>query len=191
MWCGLVLYSILLAGCRREERKDEITVLWDDVNAVGIVIPIRLLDAVDKNSLRNQFTIKVDGNFNQPVLGEWIIDNNQLIFHPLVPFTSGIKYEVFRVQQPIGTFVIEEKEGNPPEITAIYPTNDTLPENLLKMYFEFSHQMSEGAAIRNISVLYKNTGDTIAGTFLDLQPELWNEDNTLLTLWLDPGRIKR
>lgn len=26
---------------------------------------------------------------------------------------------------------------------------------------------------------------------MDLQPELWNNDNTILTLWLDPGRIKR
>ena len=30
-----------------------------------------------------------------------------------------------------------------------------------------------------------------AGTFLDLQPELWNAEGTVLTLWLDPGRIKR
>ena len=88
---GLILCLFLLSGCQKKEQ--EITVLWDDVNAVGIVIPFRLLDAVDKDSLRNQFTIKVDGNFNQPVLGEWIIDNNQLIFHPLVSFTSGIKYE--------------------------------------------------------------------------------------------------
>jgi len=33
--------------------------------------------------------------------------------------------------------------------------------------------------------------DTLKGVFLDLQPELWNEDQTILTLWLDPGRIKR
>ena len=191
LWCGLVLYFILLSGCRKEERKNEITILWDDVKATGIVIPFRFHKVADNDSLRKQFTIIVDDNLHQPVLGEWIFDNNELIFHPIVPFTSGIKYEVFLVQQQIGTFVIEEKEGNPPEITAIYPTSDTLPENLLKMYFEFSDPMSEGEAIRNISVLYKNTGDTIAGTFLDLQPELWNEDNTLLTLWLDPGRIKR
>jgi hypothetical protein len=27
--------------------------------------------------------------------------------------------------------------------------------------------------------------------FLDLQPDLWNEDQTQITLWLDPGRIKQ
>src|SRR5262249_35357985 len=33
--------------------------------------------------------------------------------------------------------------------------------------------------------------DTLEGTFLDLQPELWNTEGNTLTLWLDPGRIKR
>jgi hypothetical protein len=33
--------------------------------------------------------------------------------------------------------------------------------------------------------------DTLPNVFLDLQPELWNNDRTILTVWLDPGRIKR
>jgi hypothetical protein len=39
--------------------------------------------------------------------------------------------------------------------------------------------------------LVKNGTDTLHDAFLDLQPELWNEDRTVITLWLDPGRIKR
>ncbi|WP_332367515.1 Ig-like domain-containing protein [Spirosoma telluris] len=39
--------------------------------------------------------------------------------------------------------------------------------------------------------LVRNKTDTLPGVFLDLQPELWNADRTMLTLWLDPGRIKR
>jgi hypothetical protein len=31
----------------------------------------------------------------------------------------------------------------------------------------------------------------LPGIFLDLQPELWNKERTVLTVWLDPGRIKR
>ena len=34
-------------------------------------------------------------------------------------------------------------------------------------------------------------GDTLILPFLELEPELWNEDRTRLTLWLDPGRVKR
>jgi hypothetical protein len=40
-------------------------------------------------------------------------------------------------------------------------------------------------------VLIDENNDTLRDIFLDLQPELWNKDNTVLTLWLDPGRIKR
>ena len=50
--------------------------------------------------------------------------------------------------------------------------------------------MREGQSHQYVSLL-KNGTDTLPGVFLDLQPELWNADRTLLTLWLDPGRIKR
>ena len=73
---------------------------------------------------------------------------------------------------------------------AIYPTQDTVPENLLKIYLQFSKPMREGQALRHIELL-KNNRDTLPGVFLDLQPELWNVDRTTLTVWLDPGRIKR
>lgn len=43
--------------------------------------------------------------------------------------------------------------------------------------------------MKHIFILNKN--DTVPYLFLDLQPELWNQDRTMLTLWLDPGRIKR
>ena len=49
--------------------------------------------------------------------------------------------------------------------------------------------MEEGRSTRYV-VLVKEGVDTLKGTFLDLQPELWNDDATELTLWLDPGRIK-
>ena len=50
--------------------------------------------------------------------------------------------------------------------------------------------MSEGQSQKHIFLLNHNN-DTIKDVFLDLQPELWDEDRTVLTMWLDPGRIKR
>jgi hypothetical protein len=50
--------------------------------------------------------------------------------------------------------------------------------------------MQEGQSLKNI-VLIKDRHDTIPSVFLDLEPELWNKERTMLTLWLDPGRIKR
>ena len=65
-----------------------------------------------------------------------------------------------------------------------------MPENLLKIYLRFSHPMREGQSDKYISLI-KNGKDTLPDVFLNLQPELWNEDRTVLTVWLDPGRIKR
>src|SRR5688500_13348437 len=50
--------------------------------------------------------------------------------------------------------------------------------------------MQEGKALEHIALI-KNNQDTVDKVFLNLQPELWNKDRTMLTLWLDPGRIKR
>jgi hypothetical protein len=58
------------------------------------------------------------------------------------------------------------------------------------MYFQFSVPMVEGSSLDYIA-LVSDKGDTMKGTFLDLKPELWNAEGTVLTLWLDPGRIKR
>jgi hypothetical protein len=49
--------------------------------------------------------------------------------------------------------------------------------------------MQEGIALQHIHLL--QAGDTLHEVFLDLQPELWNKEATALTLWVDPGRIKR
>ena len=54
----------------------------------------------------------------------------------------------------------------------------------------FSQPMQEGVSAEHIC-LVKGEKDTLKNVFLDLQPELWNHDRTMLTLWLDPGRIKR
>ena len=65
-----------------------------------------------------------------------------------------------------------------------------MPENLLKIYLHFDQPMREGVSGKFVKLI-KSQRDTIEGAFLDLQPELWNPGRTVLTLWLDPGRIKR
>jgi hypothetical protein len=50
--------------------------------------------------------------------------------------------------------------------------------------------MREGESGKHIALINLNN-DTLQGVFLDLQPGLWNQERTALTIWLDPGRIKR
>lgn len=123
------------------------------------------------------------------VLGEFTRNASDISFAAVAPLTRGLRYEVLEGGISIGEIEIPESDDAAPELLAIYPTQDTVPENLLKVYLHFSASMTEGRSADFVHLL-SSEGDTLKGTFLDLQPELWNEDGTVLTLWLDPGRIK-
>ncbi|MBI5771115.1 MAG: hypothetical protein HZA93_25290 [Verrucomicrobia bacterium] len=75
-------------------------------------------------------------------------------------------------------------------VSAIYPSGDVLPENLLKFYLHFSAPMRGGDIYRHIH-LRDAQGREVAQPFLQIGEELWSPDMTRLTLLLDPGRIKR
>ncbi|MEX2174621.1 MAG: Ig-like domain-containing protein [Pirellulaceae bacterium] len=80
--------------------------------------------------------------------------------------------------------------GKPAEVTAIYPSADTLPENQLRFYLHFSAPMSGGDAYSHLQLLGEN-GAAVELPFLELGEELWDARSRRLTLLIDPGRIKR
>jgi hypothetical protein len=75
-------------------------------------------------------------------------------------------------------------------VSAVYPSADELPENLLKFYLHFSAPMSRGRVYQHIHLL-DAAGHDVELPFLELDQELWDPAMTRLTLLLDPGRIKR
>ena len=75
-------------------------------------------------------------------------------------------------------------------VTDIYPTATELPENLLKFYLQFSAPMSGGHIYDYIHLL-NDEGKPVELPFLEIDEELWNPSMTRLTLFIDPGRIKR
>jgi hypothetical protein len=75
-------------------------------------------------------------------------------------------------------------------VTAVYPSAAVLPVNLLKVYLHFSAPMSRGLVYDQVRVRDAN-GKVLELAFLELEEELWNADQTRLTLLFDPGRIKR
>ncbi|HSF53252.1 MAG TPA: Ig-like domain-containing protein [Algoriphagus sp.] len=179
--------SLLLSCSEKSER--EIFILWENEKAIGLVVPLSLLENFDGTRL----TVHLKGEENNPsILGELRENGNEVQFTPLIPFTRGQSYEIMYKGSSIGTVsipVLAESEANL-AVLEIYPTQDSLPENQLKFFIQFSKPMREGNSLAQVTLLNSNQ-DTLKGAFLDLQPELWNEDQTLLTLWLDPGRIKR
>ena len=65
-----------------------------------------------------------------------------------------------------------------------------LPSNTLKLYIYFSAPMSRGEAWQHIHLLDER-GQQLKFEFVEIQQEMWDNNNTRLTVLFDPGRIKR
>ena len=190
---GLILsVSVGFYSCSSSSENDQIRLRWQGKIAEGVDIPKVLTKALDYDSVSSLLKIRLaNSDPSVSILGEYSIESETISFTPLIPFTRGLRYEVGLRDATIGTFHVPRADpADAPKLLGIFPSQDTLPENLLKIYLHFSQPMQEGKSADHV-FLVKNNSDTLKGTFLNLQPELWNEDRTVLTLWLDPGRIKR
>jgi len=133
--------------------------------------------------------------------GQYAIDGDVLRFHPQFPLARGVEYRAeFRPGALPGgkpgqfTIVAQHRVAKPSPtstiVTTIYPTADVLPENLLKFYIYFSAPMSRGDIYDHIK-LREDSGREIELPFLQIDEELWDAEMKRLTLFIDPGRIKR
>jgi len=178
-----------LASCRHSE-KSGVSIRWDGNRATGISIPRQRIESIPVDSLIQLLTVRLS-NKETTILGDYQQIGNTIVFEPLVPFTRGLRYTVWLRNKRLSEIAIPVlSPADKPTVVAIYPSQDSLPDNLLKIYLHFSRPMQEGKSHQYVT-LVKNNTDTLPGVFLDLQPELWNTNRTILTLWLDPGRIKR
>jgi hypothetical protein len=191
---GLIFF-FLLAGCAESEKNiPTVYLIMEKDKATGVLVSKEFLTDVPKDSAEKWITMHlVTPGGNPPaMLGNFVHTEQGVRFNPLIPLTPGLEYEVrlkgeflSRVQVPFLDAV-----NKLPEVVNVYPTTDTLPENLLKFYVEFSEPMAEGNAMEHIR-LVRNGRDTLTDVFMDMQPELWNKEGNILTVWFDPGRIKR
>ncbi len=164
-------------------------------NALGEV-PISL--SADRRSFiaqgakdSSRFIVRVEGGADLPaVAGKLEKIDGGLRFTPRFPLTPGVRYIVsaggfHRV------FSIPAADMTPvARITAVYPSSNVLPENMLKFYLHFSEPMAIGEASGNVRLI-KTGGGQVPLPFLELAGELWDPDGKRLTLFFDPGRVKR
>ncbi len=129
-----------------------------------------------------------------PLLGSYSIGATAVRFTPRFPLAAGVAY---LARWHDGNLHIElrheaPKPELPPSTTlrAVYPSVAEVPQNLLRIYLQFSAPMSEGRAKDHVR-LVDASGRTVEGAFVAPERELWSPDGTRLTLFFDPGRIKR
>lgn len=181
---SLVLFLCVLTACQTN-RSDKVRLIWSNGQAKGILVPTNLIDDINKHPL----IITLNGG-DRSLLGNFVNTDSGIVFQPLIPLTQGMEYGVLQSNRVVGKIIVETKSANAPQVLAIYPQADTVPENLLKLYIRFSEPMQTGDALNHV-FLFDKKRDTLERIFLDLQPELWDPTDKILTLWIDPGRIKR
>lgn len=175
--------AALLTACQPEKGIDGIHVNYTN----GVAISLGFESDYDPVEIK----LFVSGEIETPVLGKIGISEKGYEFTPAIPFRPGQTYEIRRSTEKLDSFVIKAYPGSgKPRVVQMYPSRDSVPENLLKIYIQFSMPMQEvGNALDFIRVTDKSEGKPVA-VFLPLESELWNTEHDLLTLWLDPGRIK-
>jgi len=138
------------------------------------------------------FTIST-GRDLPPLFGAYSSEGGSLTFHPRYPLASGVTY--YAVFHPPGSAPVEATFHGPEavaaleaRVTAMYPSSPVLPANQLKLYIVFSAPMQGGDFWPSIHLIDQD-GKPAYLPFVG--QELWNRDNTRLTLIFDPGRIKR
>jgi hypothetical protein len=130
-----------------------------------------------------------------PVMGAYSMQAGALVFRPKYPLAQGVTY---RAVLHVGNGPAIEKAFTAPvpaahpatSVTHVYPSGDTVPENILKLYVEFSGPMSRGLAWPHIKLLEAD-GSQVDLPFLEVDQELWDPGFRRMTVLFDPGRIKR
>ncbi len=188
----VLIFSFFLPACFDKDPVKNLTIQWNQTRATGLVIPRIYLPNIPDDSIKNTLTVHLVQSGDQPaMLGEYRVMVDLVVFEPLIVLTRGLNYDVRFRNQSLGKVLIPLAESDrSPEVEQVFPTPDSLPENLLKIYIQFSSPMREDQSLDHL-VLIRNETDTIQSAFLPLQQELWNKERTILTVWLHPGRIKR
>lgn len=138
-----------------------------------------------------------------PMAGGYAVAEGMLRFVPAFPPTPGMRYRAVLRKEGLPPGAVPEGSRStathhePPVVavpttvvTRTTPSSPVVPENLLKFYVHFSAPMSRGHIYEHIH-LRDSDGENVELPFLEIDEELWNSELTRLTLFLDPGRIKR
>lgn len=135
------------------------------------------------------------------MLGRCEVVEGRLRFIPHFPFESGVLYRATFDPRCLGrreltellTFEFSVPKATSPQrtcVTHLYPSGDSLPENLLRFYACFSQPMQRGWAEDSVALLGPD-GRPVPDALYRPPIELWDRSMRCLTILLDPGRLKR
>jgi hypothetical protein len=142
------------------------------------------------------------------VLGALRVRGDRLSFAPRLGFVPGLAYtacadlvalarllpQAASVPRAASILRLPFTPSGPaaeaPRVTAVWPAGEEIPENLLRIYLEFSEPMMERGVAGRVHLL-DAAGEPVPEAFVEIPDGLWDARSTRLTLFLHPGRIKR
>ncbi len=146
-----------------------------------------------------------------------MVDGSDLVFLPRLPFLSGQVYtacvartdlddfaersgvsfvwpgHAVELTEPVMWLVMSmsaQPVGSAPTVTEVWPEEQLVPDNLLRLYVHFSEPMLERDVEQSVRLLDEQ-GIEIEDAFVAIPNGLWDPSSTRLTLFFHPGRIKR
>ncbi len=161
----------------------------------------------DQEDWQDVFPIRTKGaSIN--ITGTYSVGEAEVSFTPRFPWAGDVQYEAaFDLAQlaknynevylpPSSSnlltleFTLTSSNKITPGVVAIYPSADELPENQLKFHIAFNTPMTHGDVYKCVKLVNSN-GVEVDKAFLIVDQEFWDQEMKMVTLLLDPGRIKR
>jgi len=208
---GLVLVAALVVSSTRWPPARPLVVTLENtkdgrafVSAHGLSGgELRALDraALDAQAWQELFLVTVTGNDLVPVAGRYVVTSSAVEFHPTMTFDRTQRYVArftpARLPTPRPDAAVTTSIAfaatavtSSTVVTRIDPGSDEWPENMLRFYIHFSAPMSRGHRVDFVH-LVDDAGKEVPDAILAAYADLWNPDATRLTVFFDPGRVKR
>jgi len=152
-------------------------------------------DAEPVDGWSSVFRVYAGSPHDPPMLGSYAVRDHELAFRPRFPISTGVRYHA--IFQSASERAEADFDGTPSarnaitRVERIYPSILVLPSNALRLYIYFSAPMSRGEAWQHIRLIDLSRNRPVELPFLELEQELWDQNNQRLTVLFDPGRIKR
>jgi len=134
--------------------------------------------------------------------GRYTVDGS-LRFWPSFPLDPGREYDVRFQPSNIARVGLDSRKSiagivsipgvnrSPSTVvSAIHPSGDVIPENMLRMYITFSGSMGQQGGLDHVAFV-DDKGREIPDVVLPLDTDLWDPERTRYTVILDPGRVKK
>jgi hypothetical protein len=156
---------------------------------------LRQADAAERARALAVFTgDRIPGPERPAVAGTHAIDERGFWFEPRFPFVPGLRYTarftLRDVQVDRAFEVARPADADPPRVVDLHPSGDTLPENALRLYVQFSRPMTARGVQAHVHLVDAD-GPEVPLAFVPVEDGLWDPQRTRLTLLFHPGRVKR